>query len=367
MGVGNRLFGYARWDGHYGNVMESAPRGGVCLPRMNSSEFRLRRRGFLKGVGTAAADLLLDGAGPGTLHGLCAEAGSAGPCPSIDTHIHVYDPTRAQGVPWPPKDLDVLYSPHLPARFVSLTERLGVVGAVVVEASPWVEDNQWVLDIAKDNPVIVGFIGNLEVGQPQFAAQLKRFAANPLFRGLRLRGVTLPNGPREAAFADNMKRLADRQLTLDVVGDTPILSDVLRIKRMAPHLRVVIDHLPFRQWDKEGAAAMRAALKEVAQLPKVYIKISDVPRQIGGRLVEDPEFYRPALDALWSLFGPDRAIYGSNWPVSDLVAPYASMYKIVSTYFAGKSNADAQKFFWKNSLAAYSWVPRGKAASLVPK
>ena len=164
-----------------------------------------------------------------------------------------------------------------------------------------------------------------------------------------------------------MKRLADRQLTLDVVGDTPILADVLRIKKMAPDLRVVIDHLPFHAWDKDGTAAMRDALKEVAQLPRVYIKISYVPRQVGGRLVEDPEFYRPGLDVLWNLFGPDRAIYGSNWPVSDLVAPYASMYKIVAAYFAGKSDADAQKFFWKNSLAAYSWLPRGKAASLVRK
>ena len=334
---------------------------------MNKNRISLRRRSFLKGVGTAAAGLLLDGAGPGTLHGLCAEAGSARPCPSVDTHIHVYDPARPQGVPWPPKNLDVLYSTHMPARFVTLTERLGVVGAVVVEASPWVEDNQWVLDVAKDNPIIVGFIGNLEVGQPQFASQLKRFAANPLFRGLRLRDVTIPKGPGEAAFVDDMKRLADRQLTLDVVGDTPILADVLRIKKMAPDLRVVIDHLPFHAWDKDGAAAMRDALKEVAQLPRVYIKVSDVPRQVGGRLVEDPEFYRPGLDVLWSLFGPDRAIYGSNWPVSDLVAPYASMYKIVANYFAGKGEADAHKFFWKNSLAAYSWVPRGKAANLVPK
>jgi predicted TIM-barrel fold metal-dependent hydrolase len=321
----------------------------------------------LKGLGTAAAGLLWDGISPDALHRLRAESVSAGPCSSIDTHIHVYDPTRRQGVPWPPKDLEVLYSPHLPARFVTLTERLGVFGAVVVEASPWVEDNEWVLEVAKDNPIIVGFIGNLDVGKPQFASQLKRFAANPLFRGLRLREVTIPKGPGEAAFADDMKRLADRQLTVDVVGDTPILADVLRIKKMAPDLRVVIDHLPFHAWDKDGAPAIRNALQELAQLPGVYIKISDVPRQVGGRLVEDPEFYRSGLDVLWSLFGPDRAIYGSNWPVSDLVAPYASMFKVVANYFAGKGEAAAHKFFWKNSLAAYSWVPRGKAANLLRK
>ena len=322
---------------------------------------RATRREFLCRAGVAVA------AATGALRGLCAESPPTRPGLSIDTHIHVYDPTRPQGVPWPPRDIEVLYSPHRPARFVELTERLGVAGAVVVEASPWVEDNQWVLDVAKDNPIIVGFIGNLELGRSEFAAQLKRFAANPLFRGPRLRGVTLPKGPGQDAFEADLKRLADRRLTLDVVGDTAVLADVLRIAKVAPDLRVVIDHLPFRQWNKDNVAQMRDALKEVAQLPKVYIKISDLPRQVGGRLVEDPEFYRPGLDVLWNLFGPDRAIYGSNWPVSDLVAPYDSMYKIVARYFTGKTDAARRKFFWKNSLAAYSWVPRGKAVGLVSK
>jgi L-fucono-1,5-lactonase len=332
---------------------------------MNSGQISLRRRGFLKALGTATAGLVLETAGSDAVRSVYADSAPARPCPSIDTHIHFYDPTRPQGVPWPPKDLKVLHSPHLPARYVALTQKLGVVGAVVIEASPWVEDNQWVLDLAKDNPIIVGFIGNLEPGRPEFAGRLKRFAANPLFRGLRLRDVPIPTGPGQAAFADDLNRLADRHLTLDVVGNAAILADVLRIARMAPDLRVVIDHLPFHDWDKAGPAAMRAALKEVAQLPRVYVKISDVPRRVEGQLVEDAAFYRPGLDVLWELFGPDRAIYGSNWPVSDLVAPYGSMYKIVASYFARKPEADAQKFFWKNSLAAYSWMPRGKARDLV--
>jgi predicted TIM-barrel fold metal-dependent hydrolase len=347
--------------------MDRAVPGIVSSRTMNRRSTAFPRRTFLQSLGTATASLLLDGVGTGTSDGLRAQAGPVQPCPAIDTHIHIYDPDRPQGVPWPPKNLEVLYSTHLPPRFVTLAEPLGVVGAMVVEASPWVEDNQWVLDIAKDSPIIVGFIGNLPVGQPQFASQLKRFAANPFFRGLRLRDVTLPKGPGEAAFADDIRRLADRHLTLDIVGGTPILADVLRLKHMAPDLRVVIDHLPFHEWDEAGPPALRRALVEVAQLPNVCIKISEVPRRAGGRLIEDADFYRPTLDALWDLFGPDRAFYGSNWPVSDLVAPYADLYKIVTTYFAAKGETAAQKFFWKNSLAAYSWLPRGKAARLLPK
>src|SRR5664279_768305 len=145
--------------------MEPAAPNVVSLSGMNCSEIPLRRRRFLQGVGTAAAGLLLNGVAQVASRALGAEGPQAGRYPVIDTHIHVYDPTRPQGVPWPPKNLDILYSPHLPARFVTLTEKLGVVGAVVVEASPWVEDNHWVLDVAKDNPIIVGFIGNLELGK----------------------------------------------------------------------------------------------------------------------------------------------------------------------------------------------------------
>jgi predicted TIM-barrel fold metal-dependent hydrolase len=71
----------------------------------------------------------------------------------IDTHTHFYDPSRPQGVPWPPKNDSVLYRTVLPAELKSIVEPLGVKGTVVVEASPVVEDNAWVLEIAKERTV----------------------------------------------------------------------------------------------------------------------------------------------------------------------------------------------------------------------
>src|SRR5258705_12843122 len=76
----------------------------------------------------------------------------------IDTHIHLYDPNRPQGIPWPPKDNTLLYRPTLPADFQTATRGLGVTGVVVVEASVWLEDNQWILDLAKENSIIKGFV-----------------------------------------------------------------------------------------------------------------------------------------------------------------------------------------------------------------
>src|SRR5690349_659982 len=86
----------------------------------------------------------------------------------IDTHTHFYDPTRPQGVPWPPPDDKKLYRAVLPPEYRTLAEPLGVAGTVVVEASPWVEDNQWVLDLAERERYIVGLVGHLEPGMPDF-------------------------------------------------------------------------------------------------------------------------------------------------------------------------------------------------------
>lgn len=285
------------------------------------------------------------------------------PIPAIDTHTHFYDPTRKQGVPWPRPEEKLLYQPHYPAQFRALTSPLNVVGTVVVEASLWVEDNQWILDLAKDNADIVGFVGNLKLGVPEFAAQLKRFGANPLFRGLRLGEKLVAEGLGQNTFERDLQRLGERQYTLDLLGGATMLQYIPRLTKLAPKLRIVIDHLPFANWDNDPAA-MKTALAEAARSPQVYAKVSNVARRVDGRIIEDLAIYRPRLDVLWELFGADRLVFGSNWPVSNLVAPYDNLHKIVAEYFGTKGQAVAEKYFWRNSRRAYSWLPRGKAREL---
>ena len=79
----------------------------------------------------------------------------------VDTHTHFYDPARPQGVPWPSPGEEHLYRTVLPRHYKALAEPEGVTATVVVEASPWVEDNQWILDLAAADPFIVGLVGHL--------------------------------------------------------------------------------------------------------------------------------------------------------------------------------------------------------------
>src|SRR5215467_7528758 len=105
--------------------------------------------------------------------------------PIIGAHIHLFDPRRPQGIPWPEKNDSVLYQAALPDRYRKIATPLGITGAIEVEASPWLEDNQWVLDVAAKDTIIVGTVGDLEPGKPEFRKQLDRFHRNPLFRGIR--------------------------------------------------------------------------------------------------------------------------------------------------------------------------------------
>jgi len=286
-----------------------------------------------------------------------------GPIPAIDSHIHLYDPMRSQGVPWPAKNDPLLYNPHLPERFSALVAPFNVVGTVVVECSPLLEDNQWVLDLAKDHPAIVGFVGHLEPGKPELAGHLRRFASDPIFRGIRLHGAAIKDvapGP----LIDDLRRLSDRSLALDLMGNASMLPHIVRLAALTPELRLVINHLPFKEFDG-GPAAFRTAWTPIAALPNVFVKISEVIRLLNGQMVNEAGYYRPGLDVIYELFGPDRVIFGSNWPVSDKFAPYANVYGLVSDYFSTKSRLAAEKFFWRNSYAAYRWQHRGAASALV--
>ena len=295
--------------------------------------------------------------------GTCISAKSP-PVPIIDTHIHLFDTTRPQGVPWPPKENATLYRPALPARYRALARPLGVTGAIEVECSPWLEDNQWVLDVAAKDTIVVGTVGNLQPGQPEFRRQLERFHANPLFRGLRygnLWGRDLGAELPKPEFTAGLKLLAAAGLELDVANPTlPLLHHVVLLTDRVPELRVVVDHLPGLDPpnDPAGRAEYDRVLRELAKRPQVFIKGSAVLRKNGGRTITDAAFYRPKLDRLWETFGPDRLLYGSDWPNSDPLGSYSDVLGVVREYFDGKGREASEKFFWKNSLKAYRWVKR---------
>jgi L-fuconolactonase len=285
----------------------------------------------------------------------------AGPIPIIDTHIHLYDPDRPQGAPYagPP---GVPRMAAYPERYRKLAVPLGVVGAVKVEASPWIEDNLWVLEVAQKDPIIVGVVGNLEPDKSEFPEYLERYHKNPLFRGIRygnLWGRDVTKQATNPDFIGGLKRLAAADLVLDTANPrVPLLEAMIRISDAVPSLRIVLDHLPALDPAEADRAAYDAALKELGKRPQIFVKLSEIVHRVNGQVSSDLGAYRARLDLLREVFGEDRVLFGSDWPNSDGVAPIETIFAIAKEYFRAKPRAVAEKYFWRNSAAAYKWVRR---------
>ncbi|MES2597324.1 MAG: amidohydrolase family protein [Verrucomicrobiota bacterium] len=278
----------------------------------------------------------------------------------IDTHTHFYDPTRSQGVPWPPKKTP-LYRKVMPSDWRALAEPLGIKETVVVEASQWVEDNQWILDLAAQEKCIVGFVGNLDPTTPEFAANVKRFSANPIFRGVRWRADLVRIDANKDAALAGAKVLADHGLELDLNGGPDLLPYAAKLAAEVPDLRIVINHLGASGDPKNLRPEWKDNIKQISKPKNVWMKVSALVEQVKGpegQAPRDVGYYLPILDHLWESFGPDRLVYGSNWPVSDRGAPHDVVFGLVHIYFSIKGSEACEKFFWKNSKDVYRWIER---------
>lgn len=315
----------------------------------------MNRRKFLQSTG---AGVLASAVG-------CSSTSTATKAPAltiVDCHTHFYDPARPQGVPWPGKGDTFLYRPIFPKDYLAEKVPAPVAATVVVEASPWLEDNQWILDLARDAKFIVGLCGNLDPTRESFPQELARFSANPLYRGIRVSGGNFAGGMGNPAFVRHLGLLADRDLQLDVNVSVDSLPEVGRLAREIPSLRIVVDHLANTAIDgRQPADDWRRTMGEVARQKNVFAKVSGLVEgagQIQKPVPTDTAFYQPWLDAIWNDFGEDRLIYGSNWPVSALFAPLFDVQQIVAGFLETKGSSALSKVFSENARRAYGWIPR---------
>jgi L-fuconolactonase len=165
---------------------------------------------------------------------------------------------------------------------------------------------------------------------------------------------------KKPRFLSDLKLLAERGLTLDSANpDLRLIRAIHGVAEQLPELRIVIDHLPTAAVPAEAEARKEywSLLRSLAQDKNVYIKLSEV---LAARIEEHggPEFAQERLDALWNIFGEDHVLYASDWPNSDHHATYEETITIVRDYVQPKGRDAQEKFFWRNSVAAYRWRRR---------
>lgn len=327
------------------------------------------RRSFFHGISGLLLLLTKEGAEAASVQPIQRQPPSPA-FPAIDSHIHLFDPRRIGGIPWPEKTNSLLYRPSLPRRYRRLAEPLGIVGAVAIECSPLLADNDWLLQVAQQDNFIVGVIGDLDPAHHQFPHHLDRLQANPLFLGIRygnLWGRDLGARLKEAAFVANLKQLARSQLLLESANpDRTLIADLLQLTALVPDLRIMLDHLPHALPPSNPGErnAYLADLRALSRRANVFVKISEVPGLVDGKVLLSLPLYRPWLDEIWEIFGEDHLVFGSDWPNSDQVASLPDTWGLVAQYMQARGAVASDKFYCKNSETAYRWKPRSPAQHL---
>ena len=287
--------------------------------------------------------------------------------PIIDAHIHLFDGTRPLGA-------EYLGSPEyekrsrqsLPSMYAPLARPTGIVGAIVVESSSWIDENLWYLDICRDDPFMVGVCGNLDPSRPDFAKYVDHFAKDPLYRAIRARTARFYNadGRRVSLKPDdvvNLKHLAEADLALDTANPTIALMQAnVMLADAVPDLRIIMDHLPAFDPMPDNQAAYDTVVKEMGAHPNIFVKLSEVyhRREADNVIVRDYELLRGRLEYLYGIFGEDRLMFGSDYPNSYGIATIAEQVEVMKRFFATKTHEQAEKFFWRNSARVYKWRPR---------
>ncbi|HKD07147.1 MAG TPA: amidohydrolase family protein [Bryobacteraceae bacterium] len=273
------------------------------------------------------------------------------PIPIIDTHFHLYDQTRPQGAPFP---FTPSAPPFLPRDYRESAKPLGIVGGIEVEASPWVEDNLWVLMQIEQEPMIVGTVGNIDPAKCDFQDFLERYHRNKLFLGIRYgnvwKGQDLVTAINKPDFIENMKIFARTGLTLEVANPRlDLIEATLRLSDKAPDLRIVLGHLQALPLPSEPGV-LKSYTNNLRELRKrrAFAKVSGLPKA-NPQAAFDPAVYKPTLDLIWGVFGEDYVVYaGKNKEALD----------ILKAYTMAMGRPAAEKFFWKNSIPAFRWIKR---------
>ncbi|MDB4720452.1 amidohydrolase [Verrucomicrobiales bacterium] len=278
----------------------------------------------------------------------------------IDTHIHLYDTTREKGVPWPPKEDKVLYKPHLPAEFKKASKPTGLTGVVIVEASHRLEDNQWILDLVKDDKYFVALVGNIDPYRKDFTKQLKKLKKDPRLVGVRARngGDQKPINYTDKKVIKSFRTLAKNDLSLDILangGGVEVVKKIDKLAQTVPELRIIVDHVLGYNFDGKSAnSEWVKAVEKLSENKNVWCKISGLyQRSLAQPAPHEIDHYRDVLDVLWKNLGKNRLIFGSNWPCTKNSGDYESFVKLVNEYFSAKGQEASELYFWQNAAEAY--------------
>ncbi len=246
----------------------------------------------------------------------------------IDAHQHYWKIARGD-YGWITPELPTLYRDFLPGDLEPLLAQERLDGSLLVQAAPTIEESRFLLELAERHPSVLGVVGWLDLCHPNHRDHYDELRRYSKFAGFRLMIQDMPDVSRilEPAFVEALRSYADEDVPVDLLLTADQLDPVLELLRQVPHLRAVVDHLAKPGIRQRQFEPWASRLSELALLPNLFCKVSGVVTE-GDHDGWKTEDFAPYLRHALEVFGPERVMFGSDWPVCLLAASYEQVADI---------------------------------------
>ena len=256
----------------------------------------------------------------------------------IDSHQHFWAYSAVE-YPWIGAGMERLARDYLPADLEAVATPEGVAGSVAVQARQSLAESRWLLDLARRHPFIRGVVGWVDLRSDHVAHDLATLAPHEAFVGVRhiVQDEPDPRFLLGEAFVRGLRQLHQFGLTYDLLLYPQQLSAAVELVGLLPEQPFVLDHLakprlkpPIKTSDRDQ---WRRDIEALARHRNVCCKLSGLVTEAAWRQWQPADF-RPFLDVALTAFGPERLMFGSDWPVCLLSGDYAEVAGIVEDFIA---------------------------------
>jgi len=233
----------------------------------------------------------------------------------IDAHQHFWELSRFE-YPWMPPEPSVLRQDFLPDRLAPILVRNRFEGSVLVHAHQSLAETDWLLDVADANEFVRAVVGWVDLTDPLLGRTLDELQLRPKFKGIRHLVHDEPddNWLLRPAVLTGLAELARRNLPYDLLLRPRHLPLVPRIAERVPELRMVIDHIAKPDIAAQIMEPWARDIEAAAKAPQVYCKLSGMITEADAKSWK-PDHLKPYVTHVMQVFGPDRLMFGSDWPV----------------------------------------------------
>jgi len=259
---------------------------------------------------------------------------------SIDAHQHFWSLSRGDYF-WMSPNQKAIYRDVLPSELKPIIDRHGIVGTVLVQAAPSIEETEYMLGIADATPWVKGVVGWIDFEQPSHLKHLERFARHPKFRGVRpmIQDIADVDWMLRSDIDWAYRTIVDLDLRFDALGFPRHLSNFLKLFHRHSDMKIVVDHCMKPQIRDRAFGPWAKGIAAIAAETGAYVKLSGLATEANsGWTIDD---LRPYVKHVIDCFGPERVMWGSDWPVLDLNGNYDSWHETASALIDGDAAKNA--------------------------